>query len=320
MAVGVRHPGSHRLFNGVGLEPASPGCHSFAVSGGFVRGTTPNSFAYKASQAARPETPESSGGVQTQLGPASSYRVRALSGFLGVQFRRSKRISDRHKRYAPAGNVVRGVCEDGVWLRISPQCYLPLEIDGRSVLEYCSESPRGTEPQGLHRGIPCCTSRSPAEATPAVARAVFSERLASHSGKVDYLAVAQPGPGQGCWLCAVAPAASVSSSCDVVGLWDTAASCDTVISSPSSAKISPPDNEAARTVEVPLLDDGAAQALVAIPTPDLWDAAVPSSSPRCFLPLLPEAASALPERGATGDAMADAAERLLARVVDPFSG
>jgi len=55
---------------------------------------------------------------------------------------------------------------------------------------------------------------------------------------------------------------------------------------------------------------------------DIWDADPLLPSPRSLEPalasLLPWAASALPSRAPTGDPAADAAERLLAKTVDPF--
>lgn len=64
------------------------------------------------------------------------YRVVVPADYPGVQFRRSRDLTDRYDKYAPNGTVVRGeVSEDGEWLKLSDTLFLPMRIGGKKLLE-----------------------------------------------------------------------------------------------------------------------------------------------------------------------------------------
>lgn len=78
--------------------------------------------------------------------PAASdrFRVRVPAPHPGLQYRRSKQLGDRYQRYVENGSTVTGQVEDdGAWLRLSHNVFLPMRIDGNQVLEAL---PRGTDP------------------------------------------------------------------------------------------------------------------------------------------------------------------------------
>lgn len=64
------------------------------------------------------------------------FRVQVPHPHPGVQFRRSKRLDDRYAKYAKKGVLVRGTLEDdGDWLKLNENVYLPMRINGLQVLE-----------------------------------------------------------------------------------------------------------------------------------------------------------------------------------------
>lgn len=44
------------------------------------------------------------------------------------ELRRSKRLEERYSRFAENGTVVLGQMEDGEWLRISGNIFLPVQV------------------------------------------------------------------------------------------------------------------------------------------------------------------------------------------------
>mmetsp|Transcript_61478 Transcript_61478/g.197905 ORF Transcript_61478/g.197905 Transcript_61478/m.197905 type:complete len:249 (-) Transcript_61478:90-836(-) len=67
---------------------------------------------------------------------ASTFRVQVPKQYPGVQYRKSKNLTDRYSRYAKSGTVVTGHVEDGgEWLRISDQVFLPMKVGGMQILE-----------------------------------------------------------------------------------------------------------------------------------------------------------------------------------------
>jgi len=63
------------------------------------------------------------------------FRVRVPAPHPGLQYRRSKCLTDRHQRYLENGSTVTGQVEDdGTWLRLSEDRFLPMRIDGNQVL------------------------------------------------------------------------------------------------------------------------------------------------------------------------------------------
>lgn len=186
------------------------------------------------------------------------WRVRTLPGYPGVQYRRSKSMADRHRRYAPSGTIVRGCEEDGIWLRLGKHVYLPLAVDGHSVVERVSAADQERDLSGNFFQAPRSASCNEAAATD-----ISSPTFVSAS------------------------TFSVTKSAGTIGVLGSAGAAD--------------------ASKVPLMANV-----------DLWDTVLPPS-PSAGLPApLPPAAAELPARAPTGDSAADAAERLLARVVDPF--
>jgi len=69
-------------------------------------------------------------------GGGSTFRVQVPRQYPGVQYRKSKNLNDRYPRYAKLGTVVTGhVEDDGEWLRISDQVFLPMKVGGVQILE-----------------------------------------------------------------------------------------------------------------------------------------------------------------------------------------
>jgi len=90
------------------------------------------------------------------------YRVRVPPAYPGVQFRRSKDLSDRYPRYVLDGALVAGDI-DGEWLRVDADAFLPRRVGDTEVLEaYVSCEARGPEAgtrqdqQYCWMPLPCC--------------------------------------------------------------------------------------------------------------------------------------------------------------------
>jgi hypothetical protein len=194
-----------------------------------------------------------------------AFRVNVPSNYPGVQYRRSKNLQNRYCRYAQAGSIVHGLEEDGVWLRVAKNVYLPMVVGGRRVLEPCLDAAQ-TDPSILGHG----------------------GRIES-SVKAELMAAAHPSSA---WLCAAVPATCNTSPCAVAPRVDMIEVMD---SQPKSIEASM------------CLDD------VADASP------LSARSLRPSLPGLPRSAPpCLPTRAPSGDDAVDEAERLLAKVVDPF--
>lgn len=64
------------------------------------------------------------------------FRVQVPKPYPGVQYRKSKSLDDRYPRYAKHGSTVTGEVEDdGEWLRISGNVFLPMKVGTISILE-----------------------------------------------------------------------------------------------------------------------------------------------------------------------------------------
>lgn len=75
------------------------------------------------------------------------FRVRVPAPHPGLQYRRSKQLGDRYQRYVENNSTVTGQVEDdGAWLRLSHNVFLPMRIDGNQVLEPLPRSPDPARP------------------------------------------------------------------------------------------------------------------------------------------------------------------------------
>merc|ERR1712113_812517 len=74
------------------------------------------------------------------LDPSSGiFRVQVPKPYPGVQYRKSKRLDDRYPRYAKHGSTVTGSIEDdGEWLRIDSNLFLPMKVDNMQILQSLS--------------------------------------------------------------------------------------------------------------------------------------------------------------------------------------
>lgn len=64
------------------------------------------------------------------------FRVQVPQSYPGVQFRRSKDLTNRYPKYAKNGTVVKGhVEDDGAWLRLNDKVFLPMRVGGVQILE-----------------------------------------------------------------------------------------------------------------------------------------------------------------------------------------
>lgn len=95
---------------------------------------------------AAPDSPETQasttgqrvGGPSQEQGQekAGRFKVQVPPQYPGVQYRKSKCLNDRYLRYAKLGTVVSGVVEDnGEWLRIRDDVFLPMKVNGMDILE-----------------------------------------------------------------------------------------------------------------------------------------------------------------------------------------
>lgn len=67
------------------------------------------------------------------------FRVQVPNPYPGVQYRKSKNFDDRYPRYAKHGSTVTGqVEEDGEWLCISGNVFLPMKVGAITILEQLS--------------------------------------------------------------------------------------------------------------------------------------------------------------------------------------
>ncbi|CAK0900078.1 unnamed protein product, partial [Prorocentrum cordatum] len=74
-------------------------------------------------------------GLAEKVAPAvSRFSVCVPKQYPGVQYRKSKNLSDRYQRYAEHGSVVAGVIE-GEWLKLNSKVFLPVRVNGMQILE-----------------------------------------------------------------------------------------------------------------------------------------------------------------------------------------
>jgi len=86
---------------------------------------------------------------------AGRFRVQVPRQYPGVQYRKSKCLNDRYLRYAKLGTVVSGVVEDnGEWLRIRDDVFLPMKVNGMDILERLpgDVAPGGAKPKSNSGG------------------------------------------------------------------------------------------------------------------------------------------------------------------------
>merc|ERR1719221_1844731 len=71
------------------------------------------------------------------------FKVVVPKPYPGVQYRKSKNLDDRYKRFAENNARVRGRVEDnGEWLKIGRDVYLPMRVGAVQILEPVPRKPR----------------------------------------------------------------------------------------------------------------------------------------------------------------------------------
>jgi len=86
--------------------------------------------------------------VETQA-VGGLFRVQVPKPYPGVQYRKSKSLNDRYPRYAKHGSTVTGQVEDnGEWLRISGDVFLPMKVGTIAILEPLPQEARGEAGSG----------------------------------------------------------------------------------------------------------------------------------------------------------------------------
>ncbi|CAK0800597.1 unnamed protein product [Prorocentrum cordatum] len=64
------------------------------------------------------------------------FRVEVPRPYPGVQYRKSKDLNERHNKFAANGEIVEGIVEDdGEWLRISSDVYVPMRVGSVQILQ-----------------------------------------------------------------------------------------------------------------------------------------------------------------------------------------
>lgn len=64
------------------------------------------------------------------------FKVQVPEPYPGIQYRRSKVLTDRYTRYAKHGTVVAGHLEDGgEWLRVADNVFLPVKVGAIAILK-----------------------------------------------------------------------------------------------------------------------------------------------------------------------------------------
>lgn len=83
-----------------------------------------------------PREGEAAAEAAAEAPAAGLFRVRVPGGWPGVQYRRSKNLDDRYKRYAENGTTVSGQLEDGgEWLRVGSNVFLPVRLGAVRFIE-----------------------------------------------------------------------------------------------------------------------------------------------------------------------------------------
>mmetsp|Transcript_17757 Transcript_17757/g.32675 ORF Transcript_17757/g.32675 Transcript_17757/m.32675 type:complete len:951 (-) Transcript_17757:39-2891(-) len=66
----------------------------------------------------------------------AKFRVQVPEPYPGIQYRRSKELSDRYPKYAKHGTTVPGILEDnGEWLKVGENVYLPTKVGAIEILK-----------------------------------------------------------------------------------------------------------------------------------------------------------------------------------------
>jgi len=90
----------------------------------------------------------SRGGEQSVAGNRP-FRVQVPKPYPGVQYRKSKNLEDRYPRYAANGATVLGqIVDNGEWLKIRGNVFLPMRIGAVRILEPLPNPPAKGETEG----------------------------------------------------------------------------------------------------------------------------------------------------------------------------
>jgi hypothetical protein len=81
----------------------------------------------------------------------AQFRVQVPEPYPGIQYRKSKVMTDRYARYAKHGTVVTGHIEDGEWLKVTENVYLPMKVGAVEILKPIQPQELGRE---AHTTIP----------------------------------------------------------------------------------------------------------------------------------------------------------------------
>jgi len=82
------------------------------------------------------------------------FKVYVPPPYPGVQYRRSKDLSDTHPRYCRHGSTVSGILEDnGQWLRLHADIYLPTSVSGIKTLQRVTTRNTVKQPSAKKNGI-----------------------------------------------------------------------------------------------------------------------------------------------------------------------
>lgn len=117
---------------------------------------------------------------------ACQFKVHVPKPYPGVQYRRSKCFDDRHPYYAEDGAVVSGRLEDdGQWVHINGDIYLPVIVGKDRILEPIGGPPETLAVAPLDKGshlgwLNCCPSN---KAVSTQSEVVVSEQGKSNASK-----------------------------------------------------------------------------------------------------------------------------------------
>jgi len=151
-------------------------------------------------------------------GVAQEFKVVVPPPYPGVQYRKSRNLNDRWPRYAQSGIVVTGVLEDnGQWLRIEHNIFIPMKVDNITILQPHTGSPeqKNDAPRDVDLAVRAPTSNrqdkaaapapAPAPAPEAAPRSAMQQRVESvwawcmcnHSSAADTEVVVSSGESAG---------------------------------------------------------------------------------------------------------------------------
>merc|ERR1719436_1901941 len=93
------------------------------------------------------------------------FRMVVPKPYPGVQYRKSKDLNDRYKRFAENNSCVRGRVEDnGEWLKIGRDVFLPMRVGAVQILEPLPPKPRKPTQAEQSPSFWCCQGGSHGEA------------------------------------------------------------------------------------------------------------------------------------------------------------